>query len=172
MTRRPDGWNSGQMSVRTRWLDRPDGWQGTWILLTYRLWIVESLFTASLHLSDFVQTQNEAKILTATIFSCKFMLSDFMSFWFLIVLLQFNYWDDSWISIVIYEYMWWFEIVSFNWLPGFLFIKVLYIHCVSFFGYIWWFGLNRISFLICAKNGFIEWFNDFLQHSRTYIRFV
>jgi hypothetical protein len=25
---------------------------------------VESLFTASLHLSDFVQTQNEAKILT------------------------------------------------------------------------------------------------------------
>jgi hypothetical protein len=25
---------------------------------------VESLFTASLHISDFVQTQNEAKILT------------------------------------------------------------------------------------------------------------
>jgi hypothetical protein len=28
---------------------------------------VESLFTASLHLSDFVQTQNEAKILTPTL---------------------------------------------------------------------------------------------------------
>jgi hypothetical protein len=28
---------------------------------------VESLFTASLHLSDFVQTQNEAKILTESI---------------------------------------------------------------------------------------------------------
>jgi hypothetical protein len=56
MTRRSDGWNSGQMGVRTGWLDRPDGWQGTWILLAYRLWIVESLFTTSLHLSDFVQT--------------------------------------------------------------------------------------------------------------------
>jgi hypothetical protein len=22
---RPDGWNSGQMGVRTGWLDRPDG---------------------------------------------------------------------------------------------------------------------------------------------------
>jgi hypothetical protein len=64
MTRRPDGWNSGQMGVQTGWLDRPDGWQGTWILLTCRLWIVKSLCTTSLHLSDFVQTQNEAKILT------------------------------------------------------------------------------------------------------------
>jgi hypothetical protein len=27
---------------------------------------VESLFTASLHISDFVQTQNKAKILTQT----------------------------------------------------------------------------------------------------------
>jgi hypothetical protein len=25
MTRRPDGWNSGQMGVRTVWLDCPDG---------------------------------------------------------------------------------------------------------------------------------------------------
>jgi hypothetical protein len=25
MTRRPDGGNSGQMGVRTRWVDRPDG---------------------------------------------------------------------------------------------------------------------------------------------------
>jgi hypothetical protein len=25
MSRRPDGWNSGQMGVRTGWLDRPDG---------------------------------------------------------------------------------------------------------------------------------------------------
>jgi hypothetical protein len=30
MTRRPDGWNSGQMGVWTGWLDRSDGWQGTW----------------------------------------------------------------------------------------------------------------------------------------------
>jgi hypothetical protein len=29
MARRSDGWNSGQMSVRTGWYDRPDGWQGT-----------------------------------------------------------------------------------------------------------------------------------------------
>jgi hypothetical protein len=32
---------------------------------------VESLFTASLHLSDFVQTQNEAKILTIVLVSLK-----------------------------------------------------------------------------------------------------
>jgi hypothetical protein len=25
MARLPDGWNSGQMGVRTGWLDRPDG---------------------------------------------------------------------------------------------------------------------------------------------------
>jgi len=25
MTRRPVGWNSGQMGVQTGWLDRPDG---------------------------------------------------------------------------------------------------------------------------------------------------
>jgi hypothetical protein len=25
MAHRPDGWNSGQMGVRTGWLDRPDG---------------------------------------------------------------------------------------------------------------------------------------------------
>jgi hypothetical protein len=59
-----------------------------------------------------------------------------------------------------------------NWLLGFLFIKTLDIHCVSFYGYIWCFGLNWISFVICAKNGFIEWFNEFLKYSRTYIRFV
>ena len=108
----------------------------------------------------------------ATIFSCKFILSDFIWFNFFNVLLLFNLWNDSWISIVIYGYMWWFEIVLHNWLLGFLFIKTLDIHCVSFYGYNWWFGLNRISFVICAKNGFIEWFNDFLKHSRTYIGFV
>jgi hypothetical protein len=57
-------------------------------------------------------------------------------FLFLIIQFQFNYWDDSWISIVIYRYMWWFEIVSFNWLLWCLFIKTLDIHCVSFYGYI------------------------------------
>jgi hypothetical protein len=49
------------------------------------------------------------------ILPCKFLLSDFVGFNISIVLLLFNYWDDSWISIVIYGYMWWFEIVSFNW---------------------------------------------------------
>jgi len=108
----------------------------------------------------------------ATIFLCKFILSDFIWFNFSNVLLLFNLWNDSWISIVIYGYMWWIEIVSHNWLLGFLFIKTLDIHSVSFYGYIWWFGLNRISFVIFAKSGFIEWFNDFLKHSRTYLRFV
>jgi hypothetical protein len=107
-----------------------------------------------------------------TIFSCKFILSDFIWFIFSNVLLLFNLRNDSWISFVIQEYIWWFEIISHNWLLGFLIIKTLDIHCVSFYGYIWWFGLNRISFVICAKKGFIEWFNDFLKHSRTYIRFV
>jgi hypothetical protein len=32
---------------------------------------VESLFAASLHISDFVQTQNEAKILTTRISNCE-----------------------------------------------------------------------------------------------------
>jgi len=74
--------DAGRSSVRTGWhVVRTDGTVDRWasgrdgsivrtvdgeleFLLTCRLWIVESLFTASLHLSDFVQTQNEAKILT------------------------------------------------------------------------------------------------------------
>jgi hypothetical protein len=74
--------DAGMSSVRTGWhVIRTDGIVNRWasrrdgsivwmadreleFLLTCRLWIVESLFTASLHLSDFVQTQNEAKILT------------------------------------------------------------------------------------------------------------
>jgi hypothetical protein len=36
---------------------------------------MESMFTTSLHLSDFVQTQNEAKILTiAVLFNCTHMV--------------------------------------------------------------------------------------------------
>jgi hypothetical protein len=54
MARRPDGWNNGQMGVRTGWLDCPDDWQGAEIFavqsLLRVLWIVESLFTASLHI--------------------------------------------------------------------------------------------------------------------------
>jgi hypothetical protein len=42
---------------------RPDGWQGTWNSSDITL-EVESMFTTSLHISDFVQTQNKAKILT------------------------------------------------------------------------------------------------------------
>jgi hypothetical protein len=108
----------------------------------------------------------------ATIFSCKFILSNFISFNFSYVLLLFNLWNDSRISFVIQGYIWWFEIILHNWLLRFLFIKMLDIHCVSLYGYIWWFGLNRISFVICANNGFIEWFNYFFKHSRTYIRVV
>jgi hypothetical protein len=89
-SRRPDGWCWSVLAVRTvrhvvqtdgtvdRWASRRDGSivrkadRKSWILLTSKqnrlrsLWIVESLFTASLHISDFVQTQNEAKILTET----------------------------------------------------------------------------------------------------------
>jgi hypothetical protein len=81
--------DSGLSSVQTGWhVVRTDGTVDRWasgrdgsivrmadmelkFLLTCRLWIVESLFTASLHLSDFVQTQNEDKILTEfTLNSC------------------------------------------------------------------------------------------------------
>jgi hypothetical protein len=41
--------------------------------LLKKLWQVESLFTASLHISDFVQTQNEAKILTASLHDSDFV---------------------------------------------------------------------------------------------------
>jgi hypothetical protein len=58
-----DRWASGRDGSIIRTADRE-----LEFLLTCRLWIVESLFTASLHLSDFVQTQNEAKILTGTSF--------------------------------------------------------------------------------------------------------
>jgi hypothetical protein len=62
-----DQWTDGCPDGITR---RLDGWQGIWNLLSSvqsllkMLWQVESLFTAPLHISDFVQTQNEAKILT------------------------------------------------------------------------------------------------------------
>jgi len=86
--RRSDGWCWSVLAVWTvRHVIRMDGTVDKWasgrdgsivrtanrkleILLTCRqnrptsLWIVESLFTASLHISDFVQTENEAKILT------------------------------------------------------------------------------------------------------------
>jgi hypothetical protein len=64
MTHRPDGW-SRQMGVRTGWhivrtADRELEFSSN-LDITLK---VESLFTASLHISDFVQTQNNAKILT------------------------------------------------------------------------------------------------------------
>jgi hypothetical protein len=62
MTRRPDVWNSRQMGVRTGWhIVRTADGELEILLITLK---VESLFTASLHISDFVQTQNKAKILT------------------------------------------------------------------------------------------------------------
>jgi len=76
MERRPDRWNSGQISVRTGWLDRPDGWQGIEIFTVQsvprELWIVKSLFTASFHIQVILsKTQNEAKILTKSKFTKK-----------------------------------------------------------------------------------------------------
>jgi hypothetical protein len=63
MTCRSDGvvdrWVSGRDGSIVRTADKE-----LEFLLTCRLLIVVSLFTTSLHLSDFVQTQNEAKILT------------------------------------------------------------------------------------------------------------
>jgi hypothetical protein len=126
-----------------------------------------------------------------TMFSCFFMLFEFMGFWFLIVLFLFDFWDDFWISLVISEYKWWFEVVSFNWLLGFYLSKcwvfivfrstgtfdalvknwVSIVIC-SLNGYNGWFGEHRISFVICVKNGFIEWFKRFLKQSRAYLRFV
>jgi len=65
---RMEQWTNGHPNGMTR---RPDGWQENWNLLSFsqcrvfwKCWQVESLFTASLHISDFVQTQNEANILT------------------------------------------------------------------------------------------------------------
>jgi hypothetical protein len=50
------------------------------------LWQVESLFTASLHISDFVQAPNEAKILTIS-FLAKFQLYPFcfLIFWLRVI---------------------------------------------------------------------------------------
>jgi len=39
-------------------------------------------------------------------------------------------------------------------------------------GYNGWFGEYQVYFLICVKNGFIEWFKRFLKQSRTYLKFV
>jgi hypothetical protein len=70
MSRHPDGWNSGQMGVRTGCLDRPDGWQGIEIYnLSHSSKSSKSALNSGIsfysiftHKSDFVQ--NEAKILT------------------------------------------------------------------------------------------------------------
>jgi hypothetical protein len=65
MVHRPDGWNSGQMGVQTGWHDRPDCWQETENLclkssaessdITLNSGIPDK--TASIHTSDFVQTE-------------------------------------------------------------------------------------------------------------------
>jgi len=121
-----------------------------------------------------------------TMFTCLFMLFEFMSFWFLIVLFLFDFWDDFWVSLVISEYKW-----LFNWLLGFYLSKRLgfivflstrtfddlvknrvSIVICSLNGYNGWFGEHRVSFVICVKNGFIEWFKRFLKKNRAYLRFV
>jgi hypothetical protein len=72
----PDGRNSRQMDVRMdgtvdRWTSGRDDTSsgrltGNIEILLTSLRTVESLFAASIHISDFVQTQNEAKILIKT----------------------------------------------------------------------------------------------------------
>jgi hypothetical protein len=66
----PDGRSTSSGQMMLDWLC-PDGMArssgrltGNFEILLTSLWTVESLFAASLHISDFVQTQNEAKILT------------------------------------------------------------------------------------------------------------
>jgi hypothetical protein len=124
-------------------------------------------------------------------FSCLFMLFEFMGFWFLIVLLLFGFWDDFWVSLVISGYKWWLEVVSFNWLLRFYLSKCwifivfrstgTFVYLVknqvsivicSLKGYNGWFGEHLVSFVICVKNRFIEWFKRFLKQSRAYLRFV
>jgi hypothetical protein len=61
----PDGWNSGQIGVWTGWHDRPNDWQGTENFclessvessnITLNSGIPDK--TASIHTSDFVQTE-------------------------------------------------------------------------------------------------------------------
>jgi hypothetical protein len=126
-----------------------------------------------------------------TMFSCLFMLFEFMGFWFLIILFLFDFWDNFWVSLVIFGYKWWFEVISFNWLLEFYLSKhwvfivfrstgtfedlvknrVSIVIC-SLNGYKWWFGEHRVSFVICVKNGFIEWFKRFFKQSRVYLRVV
>jgi hypothetical protein len=109
-----------------------------------------------------------------SMFSRLFMLFEFMGFWFQIVLHLFDFWDDFWVSLVIFRYKWWFKNVSFNWLLGFylstrwVFIvfrsmgtfdylvknRVSIVIC-SLNGYNGWFGEHQVSFVICVKNGFI-----------------
>lgn len=108
----------------------------------------------------------------ATIFSWEFLLSNFIGFNIFNILLLFNFWDyfldiycDFRIHVMIWELSHLIDCLDFS------FIKTLDIHCVSFYGYIWWFGSNLISFVICTKNGFSEWFNEFLKHSRIYKSF-
>jgi len=100
------------------------------------------------------------------------MLFDFMGFWFLVVLLSFHYWDNSWVSIVIFRYMWWFEIVSFNYLVGFYLSKHWVFIVFRSTGRFDDLVQSRVSLVIRAKNGFIEWLKRFLKQSRTNIRFV
>jgi hypothetical protein len=84
-------------------------------------------------------------------------------------LFYFDFWDYFWISLVISRYKWWFDIVSLNWWLGFS--CMLDIHCVSFYGYIW-FSWNYISFVICGIMDSLNDLNYFWSKSRTYLRLV
>jgi len=71
----------------------------------------------------------------------------YMFLWFYCILVvslsflfPFHYWDDSWISLVISGYMWWFEVVSFNCLLGFYLSKRWVFIVFRSNEYIWWLG--------------------------------
>jgi len=103
-----------------------------------------------------------------------------MGFWFLIVLLPFTYQKRKkncstsipllrWILGIYCD----FRIHVMIWgLVGFYLSKpwvfIMFCSTGTFDDLV----KNRVSFLICSKNGFIEWFKRFLKQSRTNIRFV
>jgi len=64
-----DRWASGRDDTSSGWLTRNLKSSIFFAMqsLLKMLWQVESMFTASLHISDFVQTHNEAKILTSAL---------------------------------------------------------------------------------------------------------
>jgi len=93
-----------------------------------------------------------------TMFLCLFILFEFIDFWFLIVLLLFDFWDDFWVSLVISGYKWWFEVVSFNWLLEFYLSKRWVFIVFRSTGTFDDLMKNQVSIVICSLNGYNGWF--------------